>query len=343
MKIPQQHYSGFTIPSLEEYLEAAHQKNLEDIRSTAIHLAKKGLPNPTGDNLHSYTGEVISRYDAMESYALQQILPANSQSEVKSIKESTETKLAELRTFRQALEADLLNMEDELKKQGIKLDEFVALLPEKTNDLIPYLIVAGEVILNAGAFQLLGDNLLMSIGISVGVTGGLFLLAKMLGKFLKESTADKKIKILVVVGATALAMAVFYIIASMRTEYLKDQAHYEIHPALLMLINLLFYIVTLWHFYRKTETLKKREDNERLLKLKEKFDGLKKQIAEIKAEEKKISEEATVSVDMVSHKPEYAGYVVERIARWKDEIDRTFIAQNLRSRSDKKTPNCFIS
>ena len=332
--------SGFTMPKLEMNLQNQHKINIGEVKKNATHFAKLDRPLAENDDLMAYIGDTISRCSAMKAMALQEILPDSSGAEAERIEVAAEKEISDVKKKKQVAQTELFNFELELKNLGINIDDIVTLIPDKSIDLLPYAIVVGEIIFNTGSFELLGDSMIVSFGIAAGISAVLFLLAKYLGKQLKEKE-DKKIKIIIAVGTTIISLAIFYLIANLRSEHLKEQAHYNIHPLFLAVINLAFYIVTVWHFYTKTQPKNELDQYNRLLKHKQKHEQLKNEVVQLDETEKKLIEDKNYKVNLLNCKPEYAKRVCEQIDQWMEELINTFITTNLQHRSDKVNPSCF--
>lgn len=327
---------------LEDVLEAEHREILEQARLKGIHFARMLKPSAKGDTLVFYTSEFSAKYDRMIALVRQKIQAENASIDAQILTDTGDEKARTLQEKQQQVQTEQYNFELELQQNGFSLDD-IALLQQKKNFFV-ILVAIGicELAFNAGAFQILGDSLLFSIIISLGVTGALFYLAKHLAQFLKENTAESRKKSLVIAGTVITALSVFYLLAKLRSEYLSEQSHSHISPFLLVFVNVLFFVVTLWYYHRHAITKQDKEQYEKLLKYKERLDDLKKQDEELQQQIDRVKQVTSSELRTLLHKPGYAKWLCQKIARWKTEAIETFKASNLSHRSDRKAPDCFL-
>lgn len=337
---PFTHYTGMSDPALEAVLEAAHKEILDMAEEKAIHYAKQNRPYPAGDSEEIYIGDINAKCEEMKARVGQQLLPESAATEAKMLKEESTRKVKVIQQKGQETETNKHNLELDLKKKGISLDQIKGLKIEKTFDILIMVINCAEVALNTGGLQLIGNNWLMSLVISIGITGALFVLAKQVGKHLKEDTGDARMKKIIAIGASLLALGVFYLIATLRAEHLQTE-HYKIHPIFLVLLNLLFYAVTVWHYHRTTKSPSEEKEQEYLRQTKEKLENYDKQISESEEQEKSILDETAQKLNLLMHKPTYAKWLTERISMWNKEAIEKFKSVNLAYRSDRKSPDFF--
>lgn len=338
------HYSGCSDPKLEAELESNHLKLQEEAKTKAIHLAKQNRPALTGEHITHYTGDAEAAYKAMVTQIWQQLQPEIAPAESEMTAKESDRKIRELQEKKRGLETELMNEELAMKQNGISLEEINNFRPKPVErSLIPICIAAGEFALNIFSFQLLGDSMLISIVISAGVSAALFLLAKNCAKHLKEGNVRSRKNILITAAASVLALGVFWIIAFLRSEHLKEVSEVNMHPLWLVLLNVLFYVITLWYFYRNSSSPEENNKYENLLRLKEKLSGFKNQITQLEEDEKKMKQETSDTLNLLMHKPGYAKWLSEKVYKWSDETVEVFKSQNLMHRPDRKIPECFSS
>ena len=333
---------GIYDTELENYLEAEHQKLLEKARIKGKHFAKQNRPEPRGDSLDSYVGDLVAGHERLIAHANQKLQHESSKAEAQMLIASAEEKTKERTDKRKVIQAEMQNFELEKSESGESMHQMKSVEPVKGFSIILLIIGLTEVAINVGALQLLGGNWLSALVMSVGITGALFLLAKQLAKYLKESSHDGMKKKLVTIGATLLALGVFYMLASLRAEQLKDKAHYDLHPIWLVFLNLVFYVVTVWYIYKNTIPSSEKDEHDKNLREKEHYENLKQQDAELDTEIKAIKDELSQKLNMLLYKPEYAKRLIERIRRWSAECVEVFKSTNLTHRHDRRTPDCFL-
>lgn len=328
---------------LENYLEAEHQKLLEKARIKGKHFARQNRPELKGDSLESYTSDSVAGHNRLIAHVNQKLQAESSKAEAQMLIALADEKAKERTEKRKTIQAETQNFELEKSENGESMHQIRSVQKSKNFNVIIAFIGLTEIAINVGALQLLGGNWLTALIMSIGITGALFLLAKQLAKYLKESSHDGMKKKLVSIGATLLALGVFYMLATLRAERLKDVAHYNIHPIWLVFLNLVFYIVTVWYIYKNTVPASEKEEHEKNLREKEHYENLKQQDRELEAEIKAIKDELNQKLNMLLYKPEYAKHLTERIRRWSAEAVEAFKSSNLTHRHDRKTPDCFLS
>lgn len=338
---PLTYQTGIISPALEVELEANQKKILEQAKEKGLHYAKQNRPEPKGDTLDVYVSDLTTQYEEMVVRSLQTIQPESAGAEAKMIRDETSKKVKAYQQKKQEAEINLHNLELDLKQSGITFDQFSDFKKPKNFNIILAIIVCSEVFFNTGSLQLIGDNLIMSLIISAGITGALFFLAKQVAKYMKENSADAKTKKIVAIGASLLALGIFFLLATLRAEHIKEKAHYSISPIFLVLVNILFYVVTVWHFFRNTQSPEEKDKQAQLASLKEKWDGYKQQITENEEKQTTIEQETADKLKLLISKPAYAKRLTERINRWSIEAVEVFKSTNLANRSDRKVPDCF--
>lgn len=334
--------SGISDTELENSLEAEHRKNLEEARIKGKHFAKQNRPELKGDSLEYYVSELLAKYGEMKARVHQKLQPDSCHTEAKMLSDDAERKINELEQKRQSVQTQMHNFELEMNQNGESLGNMKSLKPGKNIHIILAIIGITEILFNTGALQLLGGNWLISLVMSAGITGALFFLAKHLAQYLKESSHERPRKIAVTLGATFLALGVFYLLATLRAEQLKEQAHYNVHPIFLVYVNLLFYVVTVWYYHRNTTPEKEKQEHERVGNIKKQHDDFKRQDEELEGEIKSIKDELAQKLGVLLYKPEYARRLSERISRWSMEAVEAFKSSNLAHRPDRKAPDCFL-
>lgn len=339
-KQPYTHFTGMVNHEAETIIATTHKEGLKLAEELGLHYSKDNRPELKGDSLEIYTSPFTSRYRGMEVYVKQTLQPESAGEEIKIVQAETDREKSELNEKVNDAEAKKHNLEHDLNKKGISTDTLNHLKPKMQINLWIILINITEAILNIGGLQLIGNNWLFSLIISSGITSALFMLAKYLAKFLKENTVASKIKKAILIGASCLALSVFYLLASLRAEHLKEQ-HFQIHPIFLVMMNVVCFSVIVWHFYNNTKSMAEEKELEYLLKTKEKLENLDKQIAEYKEQIKFLLEETSQKITLLKHKPEYAESLIERIGIWEQEAIEHFKSVNHIHRKDRKTPDCF--
>lgn len=334
------HFSGIKNEELESKLETGHKEIMKEVSELARHYGQENRPELNGDSLPIYTNPFTSKYGGMRALVGQALQPESAKAEAQIVKTESDRQVNELQEKAKNAETKKFNLQLELNQKGVSIEKLNQLKPQNRFEIMIILINCAEVIINIGGLQLIGNNWLMSLFISIGITSSLFMLAKFLAKLLKENTVTAKIKKAVAILASCLALGVFYLIATLRAEHLKEQ-HYQITPIFLVLLNVLFYAVTLWHYYHITRSPAEEKELDYLKQAKEMLENYEKQIVECNEKIRVLLEETVQKLTLLLNKPAYAEWLNTRITMWNMEAIDAFKSINHRNRPDRKTPDCF--
>ncbi len=336
------HRSGITNKEIEAMLESTHSGILSEVKDRARLYARQNRPDPRGDVLNVYTNDTTAKYQALKTDIGKQLQVETAESEAQALSEETARKIKQISEEKKQAEKELHNFLLDLADQGLEPEDLNAIKPKRNADWIIIAINCGEVLLTTTALQLIGGNLIFSFILAVAITAGLFLLAKQLAIYLKEDSGDAKAKRIAVIATSIVALAVFYFLAKLRAESLKDSEHYAISPLLLVGVNILFYLVTVIHYYKNSLTPKEKKEIERIQRLKEKYLALTGLIKKCEEDDKALSEETSQKLNILSQKENYYNWLIQKVDKCNMVAVHEFVSHNLLYRSDKKTPDCFI-
>ena len=270
-------------PELEELIRVRDNELKELSRKNAKHFAKQNLPAPIGDSLQHYVGEIKTGYDKLGSEVLQRLQPEANFDEAKMdadyFKEKDKTLENEIK-----IRVDKIN-HAEYEMGNFNHGNIIKRLMSAGG--LTLIITIGEIVFNTKAFQVIGDNLLFSLMISIAVSTGILAFAHF-ATFLYKGAKSVLHKRLIVFGSLLLVTIVFYIIAIFRSQYLASQ-NIHISPSYFVIFNLFFFIVTaLISFFILPSWLEIKENARHLIslnrikRLKKEIEQLKNQRAEIK-------------------------------------------------------------
>lgn len=338
-------------PELESSLEKQHRAILEEAKLKGGHYAKTNQPHLKGDALIHYVSDISAKYDEMSVMVRQRIQAENTAIDSQLMTDATDEKVKKLQEKRHGIQNEQHNLELEIAQKGINLDAIEPLRPLQNRKFLPLFGIIGisEIAFNATALQVTGDNLLFGLIISVGITLAMVLLAQFLGQHLKKSTAPNGQKALITAGATALALAVIYFLAKLRSQYMQEESQMEVSIIFLAAVNILFFAVTTWAFYKNATSEEEKQLYEEKKKVydekmkdKNKLESLKKQNTDLEKEIEQIKQDTAGQLKIIFHKPGYQKVSIQRLAKWKIEAIETFKAANLAHRSDRQAPDCFM-
>ncbi|MBI4946489.1 MAG: hypothetical protein HY840_08825 [Bacteroidetes bacterium] len=332
---------GIYDEQLEAMLETRHQELLKQARIKGMHFAKQNRPHLKGDSLEFYTGDIVAGHDGMMALVNQKLQHETSKGEAQMLIAAADEKTKEKEQKKQAAETELHNFELKKEQNGESIHKTIPAPASKNVNAVLGIIGLAETVLNITALQLIGGSWISALIMSVGITCGIFVLAKQLARYLKESANDIFKKRLVAIGVTLLVTGVFYMMAVLRAKNMEQQAHFHINPIWFVFMNLVFWVGTVWYIYKNTIPKHQQEEYAKHLQEREHYDNLKNQESRLEAEIKSIKEELSKKLSMLLYKPEYAKHLIERIRRWSAEAVEAFKSANLTHRPDRMAPDCF--
>lgn len=328
---------------MERELEAHHRQMLRKAKMEGEHFAKTNRPRLRGDNLDPYVAMLVAPYDEMSARVQQSVGAENLQKETQMETDAAEEKNKALNENLEKTKTEKHKVEHEMDEKEMSLEELPYLAPKKEKVPIPLILAVVETFFGAAAFQILGDNLIIAIIISAGITFALILLAKFLVEQIIENTNDSRKKAMFAIGGAVVALAVFYLLAMLRAKQLSESTDFPIHPIFLVFVNILFFLVTCYYYYSIYRTKAQRKRYEELLRYQKILMELARQEAYLTEQIEGLKKSAVEKVRLMMSKPGYAKWLIERIRKWRVETIETFKAANLAHRSDKQTPDCFFT
>lgn len=340
------HYTGMADAELESQLSAQHE-NIKKLADEKGHEAgRKKQPELRGGSLSVFVGLIVSQYAEMKSRIMGRLQPDKTKAEMKALQKTTDEKIKVLVKDKEKANTDLFNYETELYRKGISLDE-LAKAKSKAPDkkaIGLYLIGIAETFFTATGIQAgIGHSFITALIISTGISIALYFAASYIGKHIKEFgfTANSKSS-MVTIGASLVALGIFISLALWRSQYLKEQEDASISPFFLVLVNVLFFGVVVWFFHRTSKTSEQIKREEDLLQQKKQWEEFTAKVQEIDNKIKDMKEDLAKRLTLLSHKPDYAKYLCERIDHMCEESIKIFISSNIASRSDG-VPDCFVA
>jgi len=322
-------------PDLEESIKKKHEELKELARKNAKHHARRNLPDPADDTLAHYVGDLKSGYEKMAAENLQRLQPAAHFPEAKMDAEYFREKVANLNT-------EITAKENQNQTDEYELGSFnPGTIPLKIRMAVisSMILFVGEVLYNAKSFQLIVENLLLALVLSISISFAV-LAASHFAAFLYKESKTKFRRGMVVVCSLSIIIIVFIAIALIRTKYLEGH-DVHLNPFYFVVFNLFFFIVSslLSFFILPTWTEVKQEF--RHIKLHYAVKKRKEEIEQLKSEIEKIKEiilERTKHRIRIGH---YSNYFADTIRKMYYEAVEIFKSTNLIHRSDRKTPACF--
>ena len=322
-------------PKLEEIILQKDAELKELARKNAKHFAKQNLPAPTGDTLPPYTGELKTGYEKMASEVLHQLQPEAGFPEAKldadHFKEKDKILESEIK------DREDKNRTDEYEMGNVNHGSIYKRMLWAV--IITSIITFGEIVFNTKAFQIIGENMLLALFISISVSIAVLTFAHMTPLLYKG--ADNPIKKrAVVIGSILFVTSVFTVLAIFRSEYL---ANHDVHinPIYFVIVNLFFFVVSSLISYFAMPTWNEIKENAKHLKVLTEINKRKKEIEQFKKEREEIKKTILERTKERLRLVHYANYANERICKMYFETLEVFKTTNLTFRTDKLVPECF--
>jgi hypothetical protein len=299
------------------------------------HFAKRNLPAPTGDCLAHYTGELKTGCEKLNAEIFQQLQPDAHFPEAKIDADFFKEKDESINTKIDSLQDQ--NINDEQQLEGFH--------PQVIYNGIRWGLIAtsimtiGEVLFNTKAFQVIGENLLFSLILSISVSFGVLVFSHLFPFVYKnaKSVAQKRLIIflsLLVVTGLFTALAIF------RSDYLANQ-DVHIPPIYFVIINLFFFIVSSLLSYFIVPSWQEIKQNHFLVNLYKTVVQRRKEIELLKKEKENLREQAKENIKERIRVVSFANYAAARFRKiYRDGVE-IFKTTNLANRTDRKTPECF--
>ncbi len=324
-----------TNPELERLISKkdAELKNLA--RKNGKHFASKNLPAATGDSLETYVGEFKTGYEQTGSDAHHFLQPGTHLPEGQVEADHAKAKIRQLED--QIFHLEEQNKHDEYELHSIDGKSvwnrlFVAVL-------FTGIILLGEIVFNAKAFEFSGDNMLFALISSISVSFSVYAFSHVVPiKYRKIETPEKKrIYIFIIL---AIMTGFFSALAVLRS-LLLAQENVSINPVYFVIINLFLFTVSVFLSYYLMPSWEEIKGTFHNIKLHRAKNKRKKEIAALQAQIEEIKKYLKELAQQIIRINYYTEYTDKRIEKMYHESVAIFKNENLRCRTDRKVPDCF--
>ena len=320
---------------VENILDSAHAEIMPMAYQSGKSKGMKEPPLPLvkGDKLIHHIGDIKAQYEQVGLKVLNLILPQAQHIQGRTRKEYAEMHNERIMDKIKEARKQIRSLEDELKHYD---PSHIASRIRKTNLACTGLFV-GEVILSTEAFQVTGDNLLFSLGLSASVSLAVCLGAHFAGRQYQDAT--NRVQRWIVVGCSAAFITILSsVVASLRGVFFQKTG-VDVNPDSLAFFNVVFFGVAAlatWYWHpTKKEIDQNRENLQKYYRLQE-FKAKEKQLEEEQLNhEQKTQDNLLENVNAVLA-AEYAVEIVHK--QYKESIGK-FWEGNLFFRSD--IPECI--
>lgn len=331
----------YSDPTLEGELKDERQQINQEVQIHGANYGSQNRPALTGESILPYVSEYLVMYAQMITKVKQRVQPQNASMDARMVTVAAEEKVKKLAETKVKVETQLSNFKLNVQKSGINLNEIPLLPSSKKNNKLLILIGIAETLLNIGVFQLIGENFLLSVIFSAGISAALMLLVRQLAQLLKETTRISKLKAILFGLGVLLLLVTFYFLAQMRSEAMAEQGHVSVPPIAFVLLNIICIIPPFVQIYNSTVPKAEKQQIEKLLKLKDQRDEMQQQVDSLGREIEQIKQDTAKEVNRILHRPEYAKALTEQIFGWQVEVVEKFKAANISNRPDRKIPENF--
>ncbi len=324
-----------TNPELENLIHKKDAEMKDLARKNGKHYAGKNQPSPTGEKLDPYIGDIKAGYEELASRSYQHLQTSThlpeGQLDAKRVKEKCEqldTEIFDLQERNKHDEYELHRYDSNSVNHRIRIALFVTAI-----------ILIGEILFNAKAFEISGENLLFALFISFSVSIGVYAFSHIVPMMYKKIQTPLN-RWLFVVVTMIVTVALFIGLAYLRVIILK-QRDLSVSPIVFVVINLFLFIVSVFlshHFLPSLDEIKNSLHSRKLSK-------------NIRARNKEINFKLKQKDDMQNYLLErakivvrinnYSGTVNRRIEKMYHESAEIFKSTNLTFRTDRKVPDCF--
>src|ERR1035437_995372 len=254
-----------TNPELEKLITKKDEELKSLARKNGRHFASKNQPAPKGDKLPPFLRDILAGYEQLATEAHKLLQPGThlpeGQLEAERAKERGKK-----------LEGQIFQLEEQNKHDAYELQNhdsktvwnriFLALI-------ITAVIFVGEVVFNAKAFEISGENMLFALIISFCISFAVYAFSHILPEKYKKLETPRE-KWIFTVTALVFVTSVFICLAFLRS-YMLAQHHVSISPVVFVILNLFLFVVSVFvssYLFPTKEEIKGSFHNKRLHKAK---------------------------------------------------------------------------
>jgi len=328
--------SSDTVESvLEKMIQKGNAEIIELARKSGKQFGVRNMPAAKGDCLSEFIAVLRSKCEKLAAEIIHFLQPDSQFPEASVDAEYFKEKVKNI-------DIAIKEKEDRNRNDENDLNDFDKnYIPSRIKwALILSLIVGiGEILFNTKSFQIIGDNLLFALIMSVCISICVFMFSHVT-PFLYKDAKNRLQRISVILGSLFLVTVLFTALAIFRSSYLANH-DISISPVYFVIINLFFFIVSALMSFFVLPTWKEIKQNSILLKIYYAIKKRKKEIEILKQEREQIKAtilERTKSRIRIAH---HANYALERIRKIYREAIAVFKTTNLTYRNDGNTPDCF--
>ncbi len=321
----------------DSFLEKERKMILDFASNLGKVRGKLNHPKPEGDKLSLYIGPIKAKCERLAAVVNRRYSPHSLALEAK-------TDADHYRDKDKRLDGQLKECSNALRHEELDLQNYVpGGVPIKLWGILLATLMLGffDYAILTTSMQVIGDNLVTTQRLALGLAFGIFLASHLAPMFYKH-VEKKWQKRLVFWGTIAVMLTVFTGLALFRVAYMKIQG-VEVNPLWFVVINFFFFALgAILSFFFMPTPEEIREYLRHIASL-AKITKLKSEIRKLNNEKKAIRSfihKKTLSRIKTGND---AGYSVADIRRIYFEAIEEFKLANISYRTDGQIPSCFYS
>ena len=298
---------------------------------------ERDQPEPIGDNLVPYIGEVKTICEGMIAYLDEQVQSHSLIPEYNTDKKKLQEEEVRVKEENTTFSNSLKNIKSEM--ENIDLEDVDAKV--KIVLIVSTLLFISESVFNTIAFEAYGDNLLFSMALALPITLLILIMSHVFGTQIRKITNPTTKKI-VIVGVLLAMIPLFYVLGSMRTMVLEKEGTTGISIFMFIIINYFFFIATAIVSYKYWPTKEERQKQAELKRLRKEYRKIENKLEANNTHITKLNadlNEKAIHINLIAY---YREYSVDRIVKLYHKAVSVFIKNNIMHRNDRKTPDCCI-
>ena len=229
---------------LDNMIHKAYSEIIDLTKKNSKHFALRNLPPATGDNLEHFTGDIKSKCEKLAMEVLHYLLPDSHFLEAGIDDEFFNSKVRQI-------DDELIEKKHQNDNDNYELNDFdqSSIISRIRWAIIGTLIISiGEVVYNTKALQIIGDNMLIALILSICVSIAVFFFEHVTPLVYKGA---KKVshRIVTIILSLTIVTSLFIVLGVFRSKYLALHG-LHISPIYFVIVNLFFFIVsTLLSFF----------------------------------------------------------------------------------------------
>jgi hypothetical protein len=322
-------------PELEKIVSDRHDELMTLARKNARHYASKNLPSPEETIIDPYVGDLRNGYYHLSSQIAKHLQPGShfpaARMELVHLQDKDKKLTDEIRKKQNQNQSDKYEIENFDPKS----------LQSRRNFAIWFVVIIAitEIAYNTKAFQILGENMLFALVISIGISASVFLFSHLIPTWIKGAKT-KLMRCLIAIGSLLAVTGLFIALAMFRSQYLE--AHGEhVSPWYFVMINLFLFVVATLLSYKVLPTWKEFKDNSHRIRIFKDIEKRKAEIEKLNKDREDLKAELLERAKSRMQLANYAHYSTGEIRSMYRSCLGVFQSTNLLHRSDKRVPKCF--